>query len=133
MFNYKSILRDAARRARDIILQNDSLPESADCILTSCSRAVFRNDVDQARFSIHKYSLAREVLFIRDDRVCMHNAEDFSLKLSRTRHKCLSSEVRNIESELNRRPKAKLRQRMSFVSNIRRQWVPISRFCLFVQ
>ena len=98
MFNYKSILRDAAKRARNVILQNESLPESTDCILTSCSRAVFRNDVNQARFLIQKYSLARDVLVIRDDRVCMHSAEDFSLRMSRSRHQCLSSEIRGLDS-----------------------------------
>eukprot|EP00973_Karenia_brevis_P048750 6764237-Karenia_brevis.AAC.1 len=48
MHVYKQTVRSVAAQARNIILEQEHLPDSADCILTSCSRVVFQNDVLRA-------------------------------------------------------------------------------------
>eukprot|EP00973_Karenia_brevis_P091962 12410076-Karenia_brevis.AAC.1 len=79
MHVYKGIIRSIATAARNIILENESLPQSTDCILTTCARTVLQNDVKRAEFLVHKYALARQVIKVDDGRVKMHSAEDFSL------------------------------------------------------
>ena len=57
---YKQLLRRVAAKARNLILQQEAITESQDCILTTCSRAVFNNNVTLAEFLIERYATARE-------------------------------------------------------------------------
>eukprot|EP00973_Karenia_brevis_P002209 296805-Karenia_brevis.AAC.1 len=68
MAAYKNIIRAAASTARNAILQQDELPASQDCILTSCSRAVFAQDKGLAQNLLRQHRIAREHIRISGER-----------------------------------------------------------------
>eukprot|EP00973_Karenia_brevis_P005410 738484-Karenia_brevis.AAC.1 len=127
MHEYKSVLRDVAARARNVILAQTDLPETRDCILATCSRTILCNDVDRARFLINSYPIAADNIIIRANKVCMKNPEQFSMQISSARHSTLSHQVQHIETqsarpELSQTRRNKLRGRMSFLAGVMRQW-----------
>ena len=133
MYNYKSILRLAASRTRELLLAEEFNSSSFDCILTTCSRAVFTDNVTLASHLIRRYSIAREHLYIRNNSVHMHSAERLSLEISRARHRALERRVRDTESHARAlRPNSprfnSCQNKIRFLSNIMRQWIT---FCIF--
>ena len=133
MHMYKNIIRDVAKRARNMILELEDLPDSRDCTLNTCSRAVMNNDVQLAMHLHNKYSIAREVLLFRAESVSLKSSEILSLQIERARHKIITRQVQHsetIERTLPERSprKAKIRHEMSHLALLMRQWVPISKF-----
>ena len=133
IYNYKAVLRCAAAATREILLADEHLPASKDCILTSCSRALFNNNLSLASHLIHRYRTAREHIFIKDAKVHMHSAENMSLQISSARHDALSHQISVNESVAARLPPnsskfAACKNRIKTFSRLMRQWVPIRKF-----
>ena len=83
MHMYKDIIRQVARKARDTILALQDMPETRDCLLNTCSRAVLANDVCRAKYLYNKYPIARESLVFRNNSVSLRSFEDvFRAKLN---------------------------------------------------
>ena len=143
---YKEIMRMAARIARGKIFADDSLPFSSDTILTSCSRAVMSNDIYHAQLLLQHHTLARNRIRVSSsasssdssssnpyEQVVFHSAERFSSALSSARHARLSDNISDLEHSAsslqpNSSKRRKISSRIQHVSNILRQWVPISIF-----
>ena len=126
MSKYKQILKTAATETRENLFKQSNLSnQSVDCILTSCSRAVFTQDVSFAKFLQQKHSLARKHLRVdataRSENppvlegfgsqkppvlggfgfhysVQVVSAPQFSLELSQARHSHLSEHIQRCES-----------------------------------
>ena len=133
MYNYKSILRSAASRTREVLPAEEFNSSSHDCILTTCSRAVFADNVNLASHLIRRYRIAREHLYISNNSVHMHSAERLSLEISRARHRALENRVRDTESQARTfRPNSSkfnsCQNKIRFLSNIMRQWIPFGKF-----
>eukprot|EP00973_Karenia_brevis_P010096 1366591-Karenia_brevis.AAC.1 len=133
MSSYKQVLRTAAAETRDNLFKQTSMNNGAvDCILTSCSRAVFTQDVSFAKFLCQKHSLAKKHLKI-DDAVHFVSAPQFSLELAQARHAHLSENIQRNERRsaslpANSTTRSKCISRIQHLSSLLRQWVPISKF-----
>ena len=136
MSKCKHILRKAATETRDnLFKQNNLSVESVDCILTSCSRAVFTQDVSFAKCLQQKHSLARKHLRV-DSSVQFISAPQVSLELSQARHSHLSENIQRCESRgnmqnLNSSTRQRCMSKSLHLSSLVRQWIPISKFVSF--
>ena len=134
MSTYKNVLRKAAHEAREHLLSQEFLtPEASDCILTSCSRAVFSQNVDFANFLCRRHAVARDHLKIQNQRVFFVNASMFSLAMSGVRHQHFSNKINQCQDACAQLPSSSSRRQkfgagISFISRVIRQWVPISKF-----
>ena len=133
---YSSIVRRAAAKTRNLLLEYGENIHAVDCLSAVMSRAHFSNDFPLANFLIANYSLAREHLAVRTIQgsllVCLRSPAQFSEIISKHRHAWVSSDIEYSQKLASNSKSStvsrKARAKVSFLSSVLQRWVPISIF-----
>ena len=130
---YNVIVRRAAAKTRNLLLEYGENIHAVDSLYSVMSRAHFSNDFLFAQFLISNHSLAREHLAVRTIQgssiVCLRSPAQFSEIISKHRHACVSSDIeysqRLASNSKSSAVSHKARAKVSFLSSVLQRWVPI--------